>query len=155
MKKNDVFVARLARGAMVSTLAACLMPQSHTEAAPARVIAREATSTQWTRMPEHGTQEAANEAVVLTLAQAPSDWDKHLEREFRTLALAEAKGTLTAEHAKRLEQLNRWRDRLLCPQPTEEILLQIKRDRLLVRMEEVLNDYVEFQEATRKTRAAA
>jgi hypothetical protein len=31
--------------------------------------------------------------------------------------------------------------------------LQIKRDRLLARMEELLNDYVEFEEAARKARA--
>lgn len=150
-----MFVARLARGAVASTLAACLMPKSHTEAAPTRVIAHEATSAERTPMPEQGTQEGTDKAVVLRMGQAPSDWDKHLEREFRKLALEEAKGALSTEQAKRLEQLNRWRDRLLCPQPAEEILLQIKRDRLLARMEELLNDYVEFQEATGKTRSAA
>jgi hypothetical protein len=78
-----------------------------------------------------------------------------MEREFRKLALEEVKGTLTAGQALRLEELNRWRDRLLHPQSAEEILLQIKRDRLLERMEGLLKEYVEFQEATGKKRTAA
>ncbi len=106
-------------------------------------------------MPEQGTQEGTDKAVVLTIGQAPSEWDKQMEREFRRLALQEVKGTLSAKQSERLDQLTRWRDQLLCPQPAEEILLQIKRDRLLSRMEELLNDYVEFQEAAGKTRTAA
>ncbi len=149
-----MFVARFARGTAVSALAACLAPPSHTEAAPTRGIACEATSGHWMPVPELGAQEATDQAVVLTIAQTPSDWDQHLEREFRKLALEEAKGTLRVEQAKRLEQLNRWRDRLLYPQAGEEILLQIKRDRLLARMQELLNDYVEFQEGSCKARAA-
>lgn len=106
-------------------------------------------------MPEQGTQEGTCRAMVLTIGEVPGEWDTELEREFRKLALAEAERTLTAEQVGRLEQLNGWRDQLLHPQPAEEMLLQIKRDRLLNRMEEVLNDYVEFQEAASKTRAAA
>ena len=155
MSKNDVFIARLARGAVASTLAACLMPQSHTEGAPARGVANEATVTEQTTLPDQGTQETAESAVVLTMGEAPSEWDKNMEREFRKLALEEAEGTLRSEAATRLEELNCWRDRLLNPQPADEILLQIRRDRLLARMEEILNDYVEFQEATGKTRTAA
>ena len=59
--------------------------------------------------------------MTATLSEALNEWDKQLEREFRTLALAEAKGTLTAEQGLRLEELNRLRDRLLHPQPAEEI----------------------------------
>lgn len=154
MKKNDVFVARLARGAVASTLAAFLMPQSHTEAA-APMPAHESAFTDRIAMPEQGTQEGTDKAIVVTMGQAPTEWDKGMEREFRKLALDEAKGTLTAHQARRLEQLNCWRDRLRSPQPAEEILLQIKRDRLLARMEELLNEYVEFQEATGKARTAA
>jgi hypothetical protein len=151
--KNDVFIARLARGAVASTLAACLMPQSHTKEMAAPMIANETAFSNEAVMPEQGTQEGTDKAIVLTMGQAPSEWDKQMEREFRKLAMTEANGTLTDEQAKRLEQLNSWRDRLLCPQPAEEILLQIKRDRLLARMEELLNDYVEFQEAARNARA--
>lgn len=152
--KNGVFIARLARGPVASTVAACLMPQSHTEKAASPPVAREMASTDRTSMPYQGTQEGTDRAVVLTLRQAPTDWDKRLEREFRRLALEELRGTLTAGKAKRLDDLNRWRDRLLCPQPAEEILLQIKRDRLLARTQEIIKDYVEFQEAAGKKRAA-
>lgn len=153
--KNDVFVTRLARGAVGSALAACLMPQNHTEGTPTPLVAHETTFAAQTIMPEHGTYEGTGKTVVFTIGQAPGEWNKQLEREFRKLALEEAKGTLGSEGAKRLEQLNCWRNRLLCPQPAEEILLQIKRDRLLARMEELLNDYVEFQEEAGKARAAA
>jgi hypothetical protein len=153
--KNEVFIARLARGAVASTMAACLMPQSHTEKAASPPVAREAAFTDQMSMPYRGTQEGTDRAVVLTLRQTPTDWDKRMEREFRNLALEELRGALSAEQAKRLDQLNGWRDRLLCPQPAEEILLQIKRDRLLARMEEIINDYVEFQEAAGKKRPAA
>ncbi len=136
-------------------MAACLMPQSHTEKAASPPVAREMASTDQVSMPYQGTQEGTHRAAVLTLRQTPTDWDKRMEREFRKLALEELRGTLSAEQAKRLNELNGWRDRLLCPQPAQEILLQIKRDRLLARMEEILNDYVEFQEGAGKKRAAA
>ncbi|MHB8519514.1 MAG: hypothetical protein ACYDH9_02035 [Limisphaerales bacterium] len=92
---------------------------------------------------------------MVTVTQPPSEWDKDMEREFRKLALEEAKGALTAEQAFRLERLSYWRNNLLCPSSSEEILLQIKRDRLLKKTEQLLKEYVEFQEATGKKRAAA
>ena len=91
----------------------------------------------------------------MTMNQTPSTWDKRLEREFRKLALEEAKGTIAGDKAGRLNQLNYWRDQLLCPLTADEILLQMKRDRLLARMESLLNEYVELQEAANQTRAAA
>jgi len=131
------------------------MPQSHTEKAASPPVAREAAFTDRMSKPDQGTHEGTDRAVVLTLRQTPTEWDKRMEREFRKLALEELRGSLTTEQAKRLDQLNGWRDRLLCPQPAEEILLQIKRDRLLARMQEIINDYVEFQAAAGKKRAAA
>jgi hypothetical protein len=64
-----------------------------------------------------------------------------MEREFRKLALEEAKGTISKACAKRLEELNRWRNQLLHAQTAEEILLQLKRDRLPARMESLLKQY--------------
>jgi hypothetical protein len=155
MKKNNIFVTRLARSAVASSLAACLVPQSHAEAGTTPMAAHGAAFNDQASFPDGGTQESTNPSVTFSVGLEPSEWDKGMEREFRKLALEEATGRLTRDQARRLEQLNRWRDRLVCPQTTEEILLQIKRDRLLARMEEVLNDYVEFQEATGKKRAAA
>jgi hypothetical protein len=153
--RNNVFIARLAHGAVVSTMAACLMPQSHTDEATSPAVGHEAAFTDRTSTPDDGTQQGPEQVVTVTMSKAVSEWDKQMEREFRKLALEEAKGTLTAEQASRLEELNLWRDRLLNPQPAEEMLRQIKRDRLLERMEELLKEYVEFQEAAGKKRAAA
>jgi len=153
--KNNVFIARLAHGAVVSTIAACVMPQSHTDQATSPAVGHESAFTDRTRTPDDGTQRGPEQVVTVPMSKAVSEWDKQMEREFRKLALAEVKGTLTAGQTLRLEQLNRWRDRLLHPQSAEEMLLQIKRDRLLERMEGLLKEYVEFQEATSKKRAAA
>ncbi|SPE56643.1 exported hypothetical protein [Verrucomicrobia bacterium] len=146
--KGDVFITKLARGAVTSTLAACLVPQSHTADVPPQRPAQEAAFTDQATASPQGTQQGTNPTVVYTITQAPSYWDKHMEREFRKLALEEAKGTISASGLRRLAQLNAWRDQLLCPQAPEEVLLQIKRDRLLARTEELLNDYLEFQKAT-------
>lgn len=100
-------------------------------------------------------QVSTDPASKYSFTPLQNQWDKKLEREFRTLALKEAKQDLTPADRHRLEELNTLRDRLLNPQPAEEILAQIKRDRLLSRIQEILNEYVEFEEATRKTRAAA
>ena len=153
--RNNVFIARLAQGAVVSTMAACLMPQSHTDEATSPAVGHEAALTDRTSTPDDSTQQGPEQAVTVTMSEAVSEWDKQMEREFRKLALEEAKGTLTTGQASRLEELNIWRDRLLHPQSAEEILLQIKRDRLLEKMEELLKEYVEFQEAAGNKRVAA
>jgi hypothetical protein len=94
-------------------------------------------------------------AMVLTISQTPSEWDKKLEKEFRGLALGEAKGTLSNAQGWRLEELNQLRNRLLDGMTAEEISVQLKRDRLLAQMESLLKKYVEFQEATSQTGARA
>lgn len=139
---------------MASTIA-CLMPQSHTESVASLVGGYDAGSTDRAALPDGGTEHSDIEATVVTMMEQPTEWDKRMEHEFRGLALEEAKGTLTGEQAARLEVLSDWRNSLLNPPPAEEILLQIKRDRLLAKTEELLRAYVEFQEATGKKRAAA
>jgi hypothetical protein len=152
--KSNVFVARLAGGAVASTMA-CLMPQNHTEANAGSLGGYEATATDKAILTEGDTDHSSDEAATVTMAKNPTEWDKKMEQEFRKLALGEAKGSLSREQVARLEELTDWRNSLLDPPPPEEILLQIKRDRLLEKTEELLRAYVEFQEATGKTRAAA
>jgi hypothetical protein len=154
--KNDVFVARLARGAVASTMAACLVPHTHTvgNANPSG-LCEAAVFAEDAMRPDGGTEENHNAATVVTVTQRPTEWDKGMEREFRKLALEEARGAIRGEQAVRLEELSFWRNNLLCPPTSEEILLQIKRDRLLEKTEQLLKEYVEFQEATGKKRAAA
>ena len=94
-------------------------------------------------------------SVIVNMPEFPKEWTKPMEREFRQLALGEAKGNLTGEQMARLEALSVWRDRLSNPRPAEEVLLQLKRDRLLEKISDTLRQYVEFQESTHKKRPAA
>jgi hypothetical protein len=155
--KNDTFVTRLARGAVASTIAgAWLVPQGHSaDVVPTQVGGAVAASAEHGAIPEETSRQEAPGTFVLTISEAPKEWTKAMEKEFRRLALEEAKGTLTGERAMRLEQLTSWRERLSHPRTTEEILLQLKRDRLLEKVADTLKDYVEFQEGTGKKRAAS
>jgi hypothetical protein len=153
--KNDVFITKLARGAVVSAMATCLAPQSHTDLHAAPAAAHELAMNDRVFKPDEGTQQDSENAVVLAVTEDPTEWDAKMEREFRKLALAEARGNLTAAQGTRLAELEQWRNRLLNGQSPEEILAQIKRDRLLEKMEALLKEYVQFQEATGQKRAAA
>ncbi len=137
-------------------MAACLAPQTHTEGnANPTAVYEAAVFADNATMPDGALAHGSNAALVVTVTQRVTEWDKRMEREFRELALQEAKGTLNAENARRLEELSFVRNSLLCPPSPEEILLQIKRDRLLEKTEQLLREYVEFQEATDKKRVAA
>ncbi len=154
--KSNVFIARLARGAATTAVAGAFMaPQNRTEAAAAPPMAQEVVCANRAGIAEVATRSGADETFVLTMTQTPSVWDKKVEREFRKLALEEAKGTIGTTEAVRLEELNRLRNQLLNPPSSDEIRLQLKRDRLLSRMESLLKEYVEFQEATNQKRATA
>lgn len=156
--KPNIFVARLARSAAATALVGTgvIPPHQASAAVPPLAIAQDFTFPDRAVLPEKDEMQASTRgAFVLSISQAPSEWDKKMDREFRKLALAEANDTLSMEDASRLEQLSRWREQLLCPQTADETLLQIKRDRLLVRMEGLLQEYVELQEATHPKRFAS
>ena len=154
--KNDVFIARLAHGAVAASVAgAWMLPQTRTQAPELPLPAQAVVCANAVTLPQEKTETADNAAMVLTISEPPSQWDKRLEKEFRGLALAEAKGTLSETQGWRLEELNRLRNRLLNGMTAEEISVQLKRDRLLARMESVLREYVEFQETTGKKRSRA
>ena len=95
------------------------------------------------------------DSVLVKLTESPKEWTKQMEREFRQLALGEAKGNLTAEQIAQLEALSLWRERLSNPRPADEVLLQLQRDRLLEKISETLRQYAEFQESASKKRPAA
>ena len=154
--KNDVFIARLARGAMASALVGVsAMPSQNVATLAQSVAVPELICSNCAGLSEAITQMANNGPFVTNISQTPSVWDKKLEREFRKLALEEAKGTIGKDDVLRLDELNHWRDQMQCPLTADQILLQMKRDRLLARMESVLKEYVEFQETANKTRDAA
>jgi len=154
--KNNIFTTQLARGAMASALVGVsTMPSDHASMVVHPVAPQELICSNQAEFPEAITRSIENGSFVMTMVQTPSTWDKRLEREFRKLALEEAKGTIAGDDARRLNQLNHWRDQLLNPLTSDEILLQMKRDRLLARMEILLKEYVELQEAANQTRVVA
>jgi hypothetical protein len=154
--RNEVFITRLASGAVAASVAgAWMLPQKQAQVPSFSMPAREAVYADVVTLPQGNTETAEDTATVLTISESPSAWDKKLEKEFRSLALAEAKETLTVTQSLRLDELNCLRNRLLKPMTPEEISVQLKRDRLLTRMEDLLREYVEFQEATGKKRAVA
>lgn len=83
------------------------------------------------------------------------DWTPALEREFSKLALEELKGTIQADGMHRLEQLTNLRNRLQEPLSSEELLMQIRRDRILEKMADALSEYVKFFGTANQTRRPA
>ena len=59
------------------------------------------------------------------------------------------------EQLSRLERLSLLRDRLDSPRSVEDILRQLKHDRVLQKMAEALKDYVEFRQDANKKRPAS
>ena len=154
--KSDVFIARLARGAAATAVAgAWILPDNQVAAMVRPGPPQEAACIDVAGLPDGATVSASSESVVMTLARSPSEWTKRMEREFRSLAFCEAKGSSSIEQAERLNELTRWRNQLLHAPTSEETLRQLKRDRLLARMEELLKEYVEFQEGEGRKRASA
>lgn len=148
---NNTFVTRLSRGAVASTIAiGYLVPESHSATADAAVMIQEIAMPERTFAPEMAGYSEDGGSVIVNMPESPKDWTKPMEREFRQLALGEAKGNLTGEQMARLEALSVWRDRLSNPRPAEEVLLQLKRDRLLEKISDTLRQYVEFQKSAHK-----
>jgi hypothetical protein len=153
---SNTFVARLSRGAAASTIAvSCLVPEGHSVMAEPAVPVHEMAMPEQTFVPEAAGRSDDGNSVIVNMPESQTEWTKKMEREFRQLALGEAKGNLTEEQMARLERLSLWRERLSNPRPAEEVLLQLKRDRLLEKISDTLRQYVEFQESASKKRAAA
>jgi hypothetical protein len=154
--KSEAFIARLKRSALASTIAsACLAPQAHSAVVAAPIDGGEVVFNDTAAVPEHRSMGSTGETLTLTLTQTPKEWSRELDHEFRRLALEEAKGELSSPLLERLEMLSRWRDQLKNPRTPDEILLQLRRDRLLEKMSEALKAYVEFKEGQDKERASA
>jgi hypothetical protein len=94
-------------------------------------------------------------SATITLSEAPKKWTVALDREFRSLALEEAQGTISEENARRLRQLEALRERLVAPRTSEEILLQLKRDRMLEQFSKTFEDYVQFKASAYRPRPKA
>ena len=153
---TNTFVARLSRGAVASTIAGgWLVPDSHSEMVDAAIVAQAVAMPEQTFMPEMAGHSEDGRSVIVNMPESPKEWTKRMEGEFRRLAFGEATGKLTPEEMNRLEALSEWRERLSHPRPADEVLLQLKRDRLLEKISEALRQYVDFQESSHKKRPAS
>jgi hypothetical protein len=154
--RNNYFVAKLAKGAAATAVigSTVIPPSQATAAIMPSVVAQESALPSPPILLEQQRQVSSGSDFVLKITQSPSVWDKKLEKEFRGLALQEAKGAISKENMVRLELLSNWRDQLLNPQSVGEILRQMKTDNLLERMENLLKEYVDFQESSGKAGAA-
>ena len=111
-----------------------MLPDSQTTAMSYPPATHEATCVRSTALPDAETVVSRPTDVMVRISESPSEWTKKMEREFRSLALAEAQGRLTAEEDLRLNELNSLRDQLMNPLTSEEIRRQLRKDRLLARM---------------------
>jgi len=153
---NDAFVTRLTQGAVASSLAlGWLAPEKHSAFVTAPTAAHVSAVTEPAKLPEESSHRGSEGRVLMDLAQPLREWTGRMEREFRRLALSEAKGTLTPETSSRLEELSLLRERLDAPPSSEEVLLQLKRNRALERISAALRVYVQCQKGPGGKRFAA
>jgi hypothetical protein len=156
MRTNkDTFVARFARHALASTVAGtCFVPKDYVAMAAPQPISGEVAFFDNATLTGDASYSNEKGSRIISWKQAPEDWTPNMEKEFRSLALEEAKGVLSPSHAARLEELSHWRDILQSPCSADETLLQIRRDRILEKISATLEEYVEFHQATGKKRAS-
>ena len=153
--KGESVMTRIARGAVTSSMAsAFLLPQTHAKLEASILPHQDFAVAEMTSTLRPACLEETGE-IFHVVREVANEWTRGMEREFRRLALAEAKGTLTHEQASRLNELDHSRTCLLCPPNEEEMLRRIKRDRLLEKLSEALREYVEFEEGTSQKRATA
>lgn len=137
---------KLARGAAASLAVGCLAPTSQpviNNAIPAIDISTIAEQPKFARVLEGSLTSGSISIVVKDI---PTEWSKTLEKEFRSLAAEEARGTIDRKSAVRLGQLDSWRERLLVPRDADEILFQMKRDNMLEKMSKTFQDYVQYKQ---------
>lgn len=153
---NDAFIARVASGiAATAMVGATILPRNQTSEMECQMPPQELALATHALLPKVSTQSGKEGTAKLLMRQNPSEWTKSLEREFRALALKEAKGDISQEQTTRLEELNQLRNHLVQGPTVDEILLQLKKERLLARMESLLKEYVEFKETEGNKRVAA
>src|ERR1041385_8349030 len=119
--KEATFFTRVARGAMFSTVAGSvvLMPED-VSPVPVPVMADgDISVVEYTATTEQSTAPDTEEIVSIVMEEQPDEWTPQMEKEFRALALDEAKGELTPQTFRRLEELSWLRNTLQNPRPPE------------------------------------
>jgi hypothetical protein len=147
LHKENTFAARIAKNAVVTATAGAFVLPHHGVVDTKLFPRGEAGVVEHANVLKNAIYSTAKPTVYVPSNPPPDEWTPKLEKEFRALALQEVKGTLAAESRARLDELNWIRDTLQNPRPTEEILLQLRRDRVLDKITEALEEYAEFYES--------
>jgi hypothetical protein len=149
--KSETILARLALGAATSTvIGSVALHTGEIAASGASNRSLGVVSSIVESIPTPNQENAfAADTIEYPVPDQPDEWGATLEKEFRALALKEAKGSLTFEEFNRLNRLTFWRDTMSVPRTGEEILLQIQRDRVVDKVSEALEEYVQFQKTSR------
>lgn len=161
MPEKTGTVSRLARRAALTTLAGgfALTPGQITtgEINPSVSLTQGSLAVESVtkRSEENVAKESlmGSDIVSISVRTQVNEWTPALEKEFRILAAQEAAGALTGKALGRLNELNFLRDTLKTPRTPAEILLQMQRDKVIDKLSEALEEYVEFQKTSHQASA--
>jgi hypothetical protein len=150
--KGNTIITRLTRGAAATSVIGGVVFHAGEMAAvtnPERPVG--AVSSPVDAIPRPSDDKVfVTDTMPFKVAEHPEEWTKRLEKEFHALAAKEVRGKLSRQDYLRLEELNFWRDTLKVPRTPQEILLQIQRDRVVDKLSEALEEYVQFQKSSRE-----
>ena len=150
---SNKLLVKLARGTAASLAVSCLAPQRQPAIGAVSVVgfAPAAQDSFFTRTLGGGS---TSKPITVAVRNSPTAWSKALDREFRSLALEEAKGSITRDGTARLKQLDGWRENLVNPRSADEILHQLQRDSILEKMSKTFEEYVQFKQGANRKRFA-
>jgi hypothetical protein len=148
-KGSDIRIVRVAKNAVLPVAAALSLPNDSVVAAASRVNPQRIVAVEPVANATFNIDASAASASTVSIRMAPeqTEWNKTLEKEFRALAAKEASGRIEFPELQRLEKLSMIRNVTKSPRTSDEILTQLRRDRVLEKLSEALNEYVEFRES--------
>lgn len=150
---NNKLLVTFARGTAASLAVGCLVPNNQPAIGDANPEIEFASLAEHPVLAPVLDDSLSTRSATITLTEVPKKWTVALNREFRSLALEEAQGTISQENVTRLKQLEALRERLVAPRTSEEILLQLQRDRMLEQFSKTLEDYVRFKASAHRPRS--
>lgn len=145
----------MAKGVASTIAGACLVPQSHSAQPSVALEHADAALVDMLPVSQQGFKSTGSDSFLVPAGEAAAEWTSAMEKEFRKLALEELKGTITPKEVARLEELTTMRNRLQDPLTAEEMLMQIRRDRVLEKMADALDQYVKFHQSANQKRPTA
>ena len=156
MPKSDKFITRVSRNAVLTATAGSVIGAGITSRTMENPVFALGDQTRY-NIQEYTPPEVDNLSefsgqITNRFVDDPriDEWTNRLEKEFRALVLEDAKGTINPEQQRRLEELTAVRWQLKSPRSEEEILLELRRDRVMANLSKALEEYVEFTKAASK-----